>query len=76
MVSLLSRIRSAALFPLLALAALTPQAVADAVAAPFSIPGTEVTTMVSKATGKTYRITVYSPAVDPARPAAGPYPVV
>lgn len=80
MPSLPYRIRSTVVLSLLSLLALaSPAGAAEATAAasaPFSIPGTEVTTMVSKATGKTYRITVYSPAVDPARPAAGPYPVV
>lgn len=40
------------------------------------IPNTEVGLLVSKATGQTYRITVYSPPKDPAITPAPVYPVV
>ncbi len=44
--------------------------------APALIPGTEVSQLESKATGQTYRITVYAPQKDPAITPAPSYPVV
>jgi enterochelin esterase-like enzyme len=43
---------------------------------PALIPGTQVSLLESKATGRTYRITVYTPPHDPAVTPAPVYPVV
>jgi predicted alpha/beta superfamily hydrolase len=74
MLSLIASVHQWGVRSLIALALL--QVAVSASPEAFKIPDTEVTTLTSKSTGKTYRITVYAPPRDPAKPASGPYPVI